>query len=44
MSKEKISYNEDGNIKEEEIFEINPQAGMKKTHYRMQLQYDYYLE
>ena len=42
MSKEKYEYDEDGNIVEEEIFETNPMAGLKKTHYRLKIEYDFY--
>jgi len=42
MSKEKYEYDEDGNIAEEEIFETNPMAGLKKTHYRLKIGYDFY--
>lgn len=43
MSKESLSYNEDGQLYEQESFELN-NGNAKKTHYRLQLQYDYYPE
>jgi len=44
VSKEKIFYDEEGNIIEEEIFEIKPETSLKKTHYRLQLKYDFYVD
>jgi hypothetical protein len=44
MSKERIEYDENGNIAAQEIFETNPMAGLKKTHYRLKLEYDFFGE
>jgi YD repeat-containing protein len=44
LSKESLSYDEEGNIKQQDIFEINPQQEMKKTHYSLQLVYEYFPE
>jgi len=42
MSKEKISYDDEGRVAEEERFEINPQQGMKKVHFRLRTEYEYF--
>jgi hypothetical protein len=42
MSKDSYVYDENGNISEHEIFETNPMAGLKKTHYRLKMEYDFY--
>lgn len=44
LSKESLSYDEEGNVKQQDIFEINPQQEMKKTHYSLQLVYEYFPE
>jgi hypothetical protein len=44
LSKETLSYDEEGNIRQQDIFEINPQQEMKKTHYSLQLVYEYFPE
>lgn len=44
LSKESLSYDEDGNIRQQNVFEINPAQEMKKTHYCLQLVYEYFPE
>lgn len=44
LSRETLSYDEEGNIKQQDIFEISPQQEMKKTHYSLQLMYEYFPE
>ena len=44
MSKDRYEFDADGNIAIHEIFETNPMAGLKKTHYRLKMEYDFFEE